>query len=302
MKYNGISLAGFKGGLEYDIEQIYGDVSWEYLNSSKNYSRKIFRLSQILFLLLKKRRSHTILSCGGPVELIAGLIYAIICKPIIYTPGTPKKYYTAIKLLFKLTGKSVKLYTCDVDFFNEFKFSNIYNNNPFKNIKNNILNELELSKCYDGVLIGRADHNKRFQDFINCLGVYVDKIKINVKIIHLGQGDLYSSSKYIKLIQAGYLDDSDSINNIIKKSRMLCITSIYESSPRVFWESTFHGTPVISTYCGNVKYYPKSMCFESLNDLCKVFVKMIQMDSLILRNIAIEQYIEAENFMSKISC
>ena len=159
------SLAGFTGGLELDIRDSHGDIDVICLKVSRDYSKPIRRLISIVLQLLTIRDKAPVLSAGGPVELIAALIFATIRTCHIYTPGTPEKYYGAISIALRLSKKNAKINTCDIGFYKRFPCARLYNNNPFKNSasKESFGGDDGDIKEYDAIIIGRCDKNKRFQ-------------------------------------------------------------------------------------------------------------------------------------------
>lgn len=288
------SLAGFSGGLEEDVKFFYPKSSVKYFRVSRDYSRLTLRFCQISINLFRIKERAPVLSAGGPVELISALVFSYFKSCHIFTPGVPRRYYWVVSLLTRYNQRSLKISTCDIEFNEKFPFTLLYNNNPFGlEGSHDLIKTSAIEKKFDVILIGRVDKNKRFQEFVNEAGDQAKLKKINLKILHIGDGVIHSGSSAIEVFSLGRVECQEIIFENIKKAKFLCISSVYESSPRVFWEATFLGTPVLATSCGNLRYISSLRCSESVADLVSMLINLLNSSPTFLQEMAMCQYNDA---------
>lgn len=285
-----LSLAGFRGGLESDIDDRHPNLNWIYCSNPTPYSRPAVRILCHLYNLWRVRPDQaTIISCGGVTELIAGFLASCLWRCSLYSPGVPSRYYSVLKILsFLLPTRRIHLNTCDLLFAQSFRFARLYKNIPRFVVQRKQPVTVR-AKRFDLIFVGRADKNKRFGELLTVLDRVCEMRQATLTVAHLGEPKLCSTPR-INITAAGQVGNRGQVDEFISASRILCISSDYESSPRVFWESTSLGTPVASSACGNLRFVPEIKCQQTLDQLaCHIF------ELLGLSNRELELLAESQN-------
>ena len=115
-----------------------------------------------------------------------------------------------------------------------------------------IFKQLETSKQYDVIFIGRMANNKGLDLFLDI----VERSKFTA--VCVGDGPLLSwacaeaSRRKLKIYFAGFAKDSAQVACYINESRLLIMSSLNEGGPRVVLEAMACGVPVVATPVGIV--------------------------------------------------
>jgi len=132
-----------------------------------------------------------------------------------------------------------------------------------------IFKQLETSKQYDVIFIGRMANNKGLDLFLDI----VERSKFTA--VCVGDGPLLSwacaeaSRRKLKIYFAGFAKDSAQVACYINESRLLIMSSLNEGGPRVVLEAMACGVPVVATPVGIVQDVLLSECIGTwdANDL-----------------------------------
>jgi glycosyltransferase involved in cell wall biosynthesis len=293
-------MAGFFGGLEFDIEDRHSQIEFVLPRNIPELKYPLVRTGTLVYELFKaKLPENAILSCGGLTEFVAAVIYSIARRSVIYTPGVSEKYFrnkflAPIFFIVRKGWHKGAIFTCSIEFKNAFNGIGFYSNFP-THLKNAQKLELPKQRNYDIALVGPVDENKRFVEFVKNLNDECERYNTTVSILHIGRGQLGSLPR-VNVKQLGYIDIQNEVMRGIASCRLLCISSSYEGSPRVFWEATCSETPVIASSCGNMRFMASVPIADNLVQLSEIAIRLRSMGDGERRHMAKMQLHELLNW------
>ncbi|MFL2566804.1 MAG: glycosyltransferase [Schleiferiaceae bacterium] len=263
------------GGLESDISDHYSDVNFSLIPHRPG------RLFVLYWLLnnLKYAKEFTIVSCGGKWQLLWALILLRNCR--IYFPGVPDNWHLILKLLNRINA-GVSMMTCDLK--TAEKTSAVYYSNYNKIV---VKSNETANRSIDIFLVGRNDKNKRFEEFVNS----VLKVLPGLRIVHAGLPRL--ANKYVSA--HGQLA-SNKLEESYLKSKIVCLPSLYESSPRVVQEALEKGCIVITTHVGNLRYMYLHRPINTLEELVGYVIEVLGLSDKERAAIYVEQLKQFNSF------
>ena len=234
------------GGLESDISDHFSEVDFILL------PHKPGRFKSLIWLLLNfsYARSFRILSCGGKWQVLWCLLLLREC--IIFFPGVPASWYGVIRMLNKV-NTGITLMTCDI--LTAQRLSTSYYTNyrvvdrfPSESIQREV----------DVLLVGRNDANKRFKEY----GIRLIKKMPSINIAHAGEPKISECN-----INAFGQLSSVRLNELYQRSKVVCLPSVYESSPRVVQEALKNGCIVVTSHVGNLQVMSLHKPLKNLEDI-----------------------------------
>lgn len=192
-------------------------------------------------------------------------------------------------LIYLLVSFKLKRIICvSESIIKEYIFSFI-----FKNKMINMSNPIDLSrikkqslekhiglKSYDIAFIGRLTKQKNPIEFIEIVYKLV-QFKTNLKVVMIGTGELYDSclNRINQLQLTKNIDLMGYLNNplpILSKSKVLCMTSIWEGFGLVAIEALALGVPVVAKPVGGLIEIVNEDC-GLLTDNIDMFVNEVNM-------------------------